>query len=65
MEYNTDVKALECECSNSGVAVYAVFGKTRNLADLVGDFQRGEGGDPPIICECCGRSIPTSETVSS
>jgi hypothetical protein len=47
------IRTLECECSNRGVAVYTVAGTNRTLADLVGDFRRGEGNDPPIYCDFC------------
>jgi len=53
-----DVRTLECECMNKGVAVYLVHMSKRRLTDLVGDFKRGDkSDDPPIICDFCGKAV--------
>jgi len=57
LSYDKDVKALDCACSNTGVAVYSVVREIRKLADVIGNFQRSEGKEPAIICGFCQRPI--------
>jgi len=58
MEDGTYVNALQCECSNKGVAIYSGTGTQRRLHELGGDFHRGgESDDPPVICDFCGLPV--------